>query len=197
MNEFKKKMNEKIKQYSKREYLDNYIKKEFLSTSNIADIYLTVDNINELIDPKTSNKQTDLNPEIYDYIERKTSMLENDIQIKLHIKGISINIDKQNLIRQIVKQHYAIELYKIEKAYIKCRNKIITLLCLGLFLVICYIQIYGIQEAAFIREVFSFIFSFSIWEACDLFIYNFSEIKNEREAVTQNLLINIDFDNQK
>ena len=45
-------------------------------------------------------------------------------------------------------------------------------------------------------EVFGFLFSFSLWEAMDCVIYSFSEVKEEREAITQNLLINVDFSDE-
>jgi hypothetical protein len=42
-------------------------------------------------------------------------------------------------------------------------------------------------------EMFCFLFSFALWEGFDAMIYSFKEIKDEREAVTQNLLINIEY----
>ena len=43
-------------------------------------------------------------------------------------------------------------------------------------------------------EVFGFIFSFALWEAFDLLIYDFTYVKNQREAITQNLLTEVDFE---
>ena len=45
----------------------------------------------------------------------------------------------------------------------------------------------------FFLEVFGFLFSFSLWEAFDCYLYTFSDIKETRIAITQNLLMDVDF----
>lgn len=193
MNDFKKKMKEKIKKYSNKEYLNGYIKKEFLTDDEDADIYLTINDKSELFDSRTSGEQIDLCSEIYEYIEEKSSMLENDIQIELHINGINFDSKEQELIKHIIKEHYAIELYKIQKEYIRCKDKIIALIAFGIVMLGLYISVYNILNIPFIFEVMSFLFSFALWEAFDSLIYTFSDLKKEREAITQNLLINVTF----
>lgn len=121
-------------------------------------------------------------------------MLENDIQIKLHIQGIDISPKEQETIKHLIKEHYAIELYKKQKEFQKCKNKIITLFCLGFVIFGCYLLIHQITNFEFILEILSFVFSFSLWEACNSVIYSYIPIKKEREAITQNLLTNIIFD---
>lgn len=193
MNDFKNKMNEKIKLYSNKQYLDGYIKNEFLTDDSDADIYLNIDDKDELFDTWTVGNQVDLESNIYEYIEEKTAMLDNDVQINLHIIGTELTSKEQGVIRHILKEHYAIELYKIQKQFNKYKKKIISLFCIGVLSVIGYLIIYLNTNLDFFLEVFGFIFSFALWEGFDALIYDFSEIKNEREAVTQNLLIDVDF----
>ena len=121
-------------------------------------------------------------------------MLENDVQINLHIVGCRINSKDQNTIKHILKEHYAIELYKKQRDYKNSKNKVVMLFLSGLLCLLCYLLIYLFTDFAFFLEVFGFMFSFALWEAFDLIIYDFSNIKYEREAVTQNLLTEIDFD---
>ena len=48
MSNFKKKVKEKIKQYSKDEYLAGYIQNEYLTKDGDADIYLNINSLNDL-----------------------------------------------------------------------------------------------------------------------------------------------------
>ena len=194
MNDFKKKVKEKIQQYSNKQYLDGYIKNEFLTNDGDADIFLKVNSRDEIFDSRTMESQLDLNSEIYSFIEEKTSMLENDIQINLHIVGWRLKSKEQELVKHILKEHYSIELYKKQREYLDKKIKVISLFLTGLLTLLCYMFLYLFTDFEFFMEVFGFIFSFSLWEAFDLLIYDFTEVKNQREAVTQNLLTEVDFD---
>ena len=131
MNDFKKKMNEKIEQYSNEKYLDGYIKNEFFTDDNDADIFLKVYNKYDLFDSRTEGNQLDLLKSIYDFIEDKSSMLDSDVQIELHIQGCNLDNKDQENVRHILKEHYAIELYKIQKEYVKFKDRIINLFAVG------------------------------------------------------------------
>ena len=194
MNDFKNKVKEKIKLYSKDEYLDGYIKNEYLTKDGDADIYLNIESLDDLFDTRTSGNQIELNNDIYEFIENKTSMLENDTIINLHISGANLTSKEQGMVKHIIKEHYAIELYKVQKEFTKYRNKIIGLLIIGILAIVCYFAIYFTKDFNLLLEVFAFIFSFALWEAGDCIIYTLSDIKLEREAITQNLLMNVEFD---
>ena len=194
MNDFKNKVKEKIKLYSKDEYLDGYIKNEYLTKDGDADIYLNIESLDDLFDTRTSGNQIELNNDIYEFIENKTSMLENDTIINLHISGANLTSKEQGMVKHLFKEHYAIELYKTQKDYSKYRNKIIGLVFIGLIALLSYLIIYFVEDFSLLLEVFLFIFSFALWEAGDCIIYTLSDIKLEREAITQNLLMNVEFD---
>lgn len=194
MNDFKNKVKEKIKLYSKDEYLDGYIKNEYLTKDGDADIYLNIESLDDLFDTRTSGNQIELNNDIYEFIENKTSMLENDTIINLHISGANLTSKEQGMVKHLFKEHYAIELYKVQKEYSKYRNKIIGLVFIGLIALLSYLIIYFVEDFSLLLEVFAFIFSFALWEAGDCIIYTLSDIKLEREAITQNLLMNVEFD---
>ena len=197
MNDFKKKMHEKINTYSDKKYLEGYIKDEYLTHDGDADLYLTLNDINELIDSRTSGNQLDVCNDVYNFIETKSDMLENDTLLELHIKGIEVDNKTQGIVKHNIKEHYAIELYKIQKKYTKCRNKIIGLALIGIISLIIYTLIYLNINSNYALELFGFIFTFSLWEAIDSYIYSFSDIKYERENITQNLLMKVCFDDSK
>ena len=89
MNDFKKKLYDKIQIYSNKEYLDNYIKNEFMTDEGNANIFLSVQNKDDIFDVWTVGNQVDLERDVYDYIEEKTEMLGNDVPIKLTFVGCS------------------------------------------------------------------------------------------------------------
>lgn len=197
MDHFNSKMKEKIKQYSSEKYLDGYIRNEFLTDDGDADIFIKIDEKYDLFDSWTVGKQTDLEKDVYEYIEEKTAMLGNNIQINLHIIGCEFTPHEQGIIRHILKEHYAIELYKTQQQYTITKNKIISLFCFGAICFILYSFLFFLENFNYLVEVFGFLFSFSLWEAMDCIIYTYSEIKDQREATTQNLLINVDFSDEK
>lgn len=196
MKDFKKKVKEKIALYSKKEYLDGYIRNEFLTDDNDADVYLKLKNTDELFDSRTFGKQIDLTSNVYEFIEEKSSMLESDILIDLHIVGLDLTHHEQGVVRHILKEHYAIELYKIQKEYLKTKQKIFILILVGLLSLLIYAYLFFFTSFEFGLGIFTFLFSFSLWEGFDAMIYAFNDIKRERENITQNLLMNVVFDEE-
>jgi len=197
MNALKSKMQEKIELYSREEYLNGYIRNEFMTDDKDADIYLHITDKSELFDSRTHGRQIDLKPDIYEYIEKKSSMLDSDIQIELHISGIELTQHEEGIVRHLVKEHYAIELYKVEKEFKKIRNKICKLMLLGIISLFFYIIIFFNTDFQFGIEILGFLFSFSLWEGFTYMINDYKKIKSIREDTTQNLLINVVFKEQQ
>ena len=196
METFRQKVKEKIKLYSNKEYLNGYIQDEFLTDNGMAEIYYHIDQKEDLFDTRTFGKQLELKEEVYHYIENKTAMLGNHVPIRLHFSGYLYDSNDQGIIKHILKEHYAIELYKIQKKYNEHRIKIVLLLLLGVFALLSYALLVLFTHSSFFQAVFTFLFSFSLWEAMDSMIYTFSEIKYERDAIAQNLLMLVEFDEE-
>lgn len=193
MNDFRKKMNEKIKLYSNEEYLAGYIKNEYFTNNQDADIFLKINSKEDLFDSRTVSKQVDLLPSIYKYIEDKTSMLDNTVPIQLHIIGVEFSSKEKELIQHLIKEHYAIELYKVQKRYNKSCSICIIRLMFGILCLLSYAFLTVYHRVLFFLEVFSFLFSFTLWEAFDKIIYTFTTLNNEKCEVTQNLLLTVEF----
>lgn len=115
------------------------------------------------------------------------------MKITFHINGVPITDKDEDLIKFLFREHYSIELYKSQHSYIDIRNKIIKLLILGIVCFIGYLYIFK-SSSEFFLEVFGFIFSFSLWQAFEAMIYSLKDAKEEREAITQNLLTEIVFE---
>ena len=197
MSTFKEQMEEKIRQYSNRTYMNNYIKKEFLTDDQDADIFLNIESKDDLFDNRTVDQQKDLTFDVYDYIEEKTSVLSSNVKINLHFTGIYLTPREQEMVRHILREHYAIELYKIQRQYIKYRNRIITLILFGILCLLIYALLFFLTDLKFSLEIFGFMFTFSLWEALDIYISELSEIKSQRIEITQNLLLEVDFEHKE
>ena len=193
MNNFKATMKEKIKQYSNQEYLDNYIRNEYLTDDNHADIFMKLSNKNQLFDERTMDKQFDLINDVYEFVEHKTSMLDSSVQIRFHIIGLDLSEKEQEKVKHTIKEHYAIELYKIQKEYIKYRNEILVLILIGILSLLFYAFLYFNTTWDFFMEVFCFIFSFALWQGIENMIYDFKDVRDLRKDITQNLLMHVSF----
>lgn len=194
MNDIKTIVNKKIKQFSHKKYLEGYIKNEYLTDDGDADIIMILKNKEDLFDSRTSGNQLELRKDFYDYVDEKTSILDNNIQINLHIKGLNITDREKGRAKHIIKEHYAMELYKIQKEYQTHKNKIIGLFLLGFLSLLFYAISYYLTKSQFLLEVFGFLFSFSLWQAFEKLIYTLYVLKKDREAIAQRLLINVEID---
>lgn len=193
MIDIEKELKEKVAKFSNKEYLEGYIKNEFLTDDGDADIVIKLKDKAELFDERTIEKQLELKKDIYKYIDDKAAILDNNIQINFHIKGLDLTEKEQGRARHIIKEHYAIELYRIQKEYQINKKKIIRLFLLGLLFLLLYAICYSLTKSDFLREVFVFLFSFSLWQAFEKLIFNLSNLKTNRDAIAQKLLINIEF----
>ena len=193
MNNIKKEVKKKINEYSKKEYLDKYIENEFLTDNGDANIYIKLKNKEELFDSRTLDNQKDLNNDIYEFLDSKSSMLQSDIQINFYILGLTLNKEEKEEVRHLIKEHYAIELYKTQKEHRRYEIKICRLLILGIIFTIFYALTLKYSNYDIFNEILLFLASFSIWEAFDFSIYDLTDIKREREFITQKLLIDIYF----
>ena len=194
MKDFKDTMKEKIKQYSNKQYLDKYIEDEYLTDDGDADIFIKLTNKNQLFDQRTVGKQLDLVEDIYKFVESKTSMLDSTVQIQLHIIGLDLSKTEKEKVQHIIKEHYAIELYKIQKEYNKCHKEILKLIIIGIFSLSFYAFLSLNTTLDFFMEVFCFIFSFALWQGFENIIYDLKDVKEIRRDITQNLLMNVTFD---
>ena len=194
MNSFKDEVRSKIKKYSNKEYLDGYIKNEFLTSDGNADILLRLKDNYELLDYRTIDNQLDLCDEVYDYIEDKSSMLENDIKLKLNIIGLNLDEKDKGKVKHIIKEHYAIELYKTQKEYRRIMGIIISLLLFGFASLFIYSYMFLVHGSKFLIEVFGFMFSLTLWKAAESYIYDISKLKYKRESIAQRLLMDISFE---
>ncbi len=197
MIDMKKELKDKITKYSKKEYLDGYINKEYLTDDGDADIFLRLRDKYELFDYRTMNEQLEINKSIYSYVDDKSSMLDNEVQVNLHIIGLELDEHDQGKVKHIIKEHYAIELYKVQKKYRNVKNITIMLGLFGILMLVSYWLLYVTTKSSFLLEVFGFLFSFSLWKAFENYLYIMKDLKYDSENIAQKLIMNVEFGNEK
>jgi len=197
MDRFKEEVKNKVRMYSNEEYLDGYINNEYLTSDGDADIKLRLRDKSELFDYHTVGNQKELTKKFYAFIEEKSSMLDNNIQLNLHILDLDLTEKEKGITKHIIKEHYAIELYKVQREYRKIRKIIISLFTIGILSLLVYALIFYSKGSKFLIEVFGFVFSFALWKAIENIIYDVSKIKYQRDSIAQKLLMEIDFNNKK
>ena len=197
MKNIKNEVKGKIREYSNKKYLDGYIKQEFLTTNHDANIYIKLNSKDELFDSRTIENQKDLNSEIYEFLDSKSAILPSDIQLNFYILGLNLNKDEKEEIKHLIKEHYAIELYKKQKEHKRVEMKVFRLLLIGIIFTIIYALTLKYSNYDLFNEILLFIASFSIWEAFDFILYDLIDIKREREVITQKLLIDIYFSKEE
>jgi len=122
------------------------------------------------------------------------------VQIKRNLRSRSDRHDhkeeshEKEHIKHLLNEHYAIELYKMQKKYNRNKKRIFRLLIIGVFFLICYAIISFAFESKFFIEIFGFLFSFTLWQAFEILIYNLSDLRKEREVITQKLIMDVIFD---
>ncbi len=195
MNDFKKKVKEKIKEYSNDDYLAKYIKNEYSLNDGCADIMLKIDNKNDLFDSRTYGNQLNLNESIYSFIDNKASMLDYDISISLNIICSDLDSFEKERIKHVINEHYAIELYKAQKEYKRNKIKTFKLALVGILFLLLYAFLSFKYASSFFIEVFGFLFSFSLWQVFESLIYTLSDIKIQSESITHKLIMDIKFKN--
>lgn len=197
MKNIKKEVREKIKEYSNKKYLDGYIKQEFLTDNHDANIYIKLNSKDELFDSRTIENQKDLNSNIYEFLDSKSAILSSDIQINFYVLGLSLSNEEKDEVKNLIKEHYAIEFYKKQKEHKRVEIKVFRLLLIGIVFTILYALTLKFSNYDLFNEILLFIASFSIWEAFDFILYDLIDIKREREVITQKLLIDTYFSKEE
>ena len=193
MIDIKKELKEKVTKFSNKEYLNGYINKEYLTDDGDADIFLRLRDKYELFDYRTVKDQIEVNKSIYSFIDDKSSMLDNNIQVNLHILGLDLDEHDQGKVKHIIKEHYAIELYKIQKKYREIKYITTLMILFGLLMLASYWLIYVRIKSTFLLEVFGFLFSFSLWKAFENILYIMKDLKFDSECIAQKIIMNVQF----
>lgn len=147
----------------------------------------------EIYDPMSMGKQRDLNPEIYEHIDRHANLIPSAMPLKIRFWGRAITEDEQQTIREMMKKHYTHSL--LDKVWDRRSNNIHmwTMLILGAALLSLYVFLTVREQDTVALEILGTIGSFSIWEAADCFLVERLSIRKQMRYISQNLVQEIEF----
>lgn len=188
-----KKINSIIDRYADKESLREYIKKEFIDEKGQAVIEINIYNELELYDKLSFEKQLELNPDIYKYIDQKAKIIPAHIPIKLRFHGKKIDKEEQEKIKKLIDEHYSIELFSQQKNIRIMRKKTMRLAIIGAIIFLICFYLSSIDKYTFFTDILSIIGTFSIWEVASLLMLGKKDIDMQTVHIAKMLIHEIEF----
>lgn len=176
----------KLKKYQLEKFDYYQTINEYYMNDGRAYISVNISSIDDIISKYSVKNDEILNPEFMHYIETNASYIPDEYPLTLEICNHKFSDKEKEIIKKVIKNHYAIGLFnkKNELKISKRRCKLLFFSGLGILLVysfMIYIPFFNI-----LREIFSLLFCFSMWETADVMIFHHDEI-NEKIIDLQNL----------
>jgi len=176
----------KLKKYQLEKF--DYYKtiNEYYMKDGRAYISVNVNTINDIISKYSVKNDEVLNPEFMHYIETNASYIPDEYPLTLEICNHTFSKEEKEIINKVIKNHYRISLFnkQNELKISKRRCKLLFLSGLGILFIyslMIYITFFNI-----LREIFSLLFCFSMWETADIMIFHHDAI-NENIIDLENL----------
>lgn len=170
---------EKIKRYQKEKF--KYFKQinELKIDDDEAYIELKVDTFSSIVTEFSIPSRISLRQEFYDEIERKNAFIPFDFPLVLEIHSTGFNAEEKILVRKIIKNHYSLACIEkeMELKSIKRKSRFFMICGIVCFLLLFFMYNYGF--AAYLKEIVSFIASFSLWEFAELLLFEQDDLKEE------------------
>lgn len=172
---------DKLKRYQKEKF-KNYKKiTELKINDNEAYIELNVKDLNSIVNEYTIPERLSLKKEFYDTIEQKVSYIPLDYPLVLEIHNHTLSAEEKITVRKIIKNHYSLITISKEMKLKEIKRKSRFFLVFGLigFSLLFILTLLSSPLLSYIKEIISFIASFSIWEFSELVIFEQDNLKEE------------------
>lgn len=172
--------------------LHQYIEQEFMDADGYGVIDICLYEGLELYDPLSMGRQRELNPEIYDFIERKANLIPAQVPLKIRFHGGIAEADQEQ-IRRLLSEHYAVAMH--DKAWDLRSNfrKLVGMAIVGVIFLSLYFFYALRREDGLFLELLSVIGSFAMWEAADCFLLERRAIDAEIMNIAQHLTQEVEF----
>ena len=188
-----KKLEKTVETYGNREYLRQYIDKEFIDSEGDAVIEINLYEGFSIFDKLSRNDQAELNEEIYEYIDKKVKIIPSHIPIRIVFYGRDIEKEEQERIKQLIKEHYSIELFNQQKDRRILRKKTNRLISIGLIMYLIGFYLESIEGYKVLTDIVSIVGTFSLWEVANTLILERRDIRVGTMHKAKMLLLNIEF----
>ncbi len=173
--------------------LRQYVEQEYLDEEGNAVIDIHLYEGLELFDPLSMGKQRDINPEIIDFIDRKSNLIPNNHPIILRFHGGTPSEEEKQQAADCLEEHYAVVLQ--DRAWdLRSNNmQLMILAIIGVAFVSLYLFCALKLEEGLFLEILSIIGSFALWEAADRFLIERSAIRKDMAGIAQNKIQTVEF----
>lgn len=172
-----------LRQYLESEYMEG--------DSAVIDVCLYDDLA--LFDPLSMGRQLDLNPEIYDFIDRKSYLIPAHTPLIIRFHGRALTPEDQACVRDLLSERYMNILRDKLWDLRSLRRKILALLAVGIAFLSLYFYISISLDDGIFLELLSIIASVALWEATGCLLLERSELNRQVLDTLQGLRQRIEF----
>ena len=146
----------------------------------------------EIYNPLSCGENTDLNGDIYDFIDYEANVIPAEVPLVVRFHG-KTEKDEQEKIKSAMQRHYTIKSFDIMWDVAANLYKVVGLCIFGIILLAAYFYITFTSSNAMFAEILSIIGSFSLWEAADGLLLERPRLRRERRNLEQNINQTIEF----
>lgn len=170
---------EKLKKYQKEKF-NNYKKiTELKINDNEAYIELNVNDMSSIVSEFSTKDRIILKKEFYDIIEQKVAYMPLEYPFVLEIHNKNFSAEEKIVVRKLIKNHFSLITISKEMELKAIKRKSTFFLLCGVIGFILLFLSYNFEIMSYLKEIISFIASFSIWEFAELLIFEQDNLKEE------------------
>lgn len=170
---------DKLKRYQKAKF-ENFKKvNELKLNDDEAYIDLKLDDFKSIISTYSLSVNPILKEDFLSFIENYASYIPLDYPLVLEIHSKKIGAEDRILLRKLIKNHFSLMKINKEVELKALRRKSFFFLVMG---VICFVILalaISYNILGFMKEILSFIASFSIWEFGELYLFEQDNLKEQ------------------
>lgn len=170
---------DKLKRYQKAKF-ENFKKvNELKLNDDEAYIDLKLDDFKSIISTYSLSVNPILKEDFLSFIENYASYIPLDYPLVLEIHSKKITAEERILLRKLIKNHFCLMEINKEMELKSLRRKSFFFLAMGIigFFLLALSINYNIL--GFMKEIISFIASFSVWEFGELYLFEQDDLKEQ------------------
>ncbi len=170
---------ERLKKYQRAKF-ENFKKvNDLIINDDEAYIDLKVSTFNSIKAEYSLTKAPILKQEFLDYIENSASYIPLEYPIVLEIHSDKLSSEEKIVIRKLIKNHFTLTKINKEMEMEALNRKSRFFLLIGILGFIILAIFYANVSFSIIIDIISFISSFSIWEFCELTLFEKDSLQEE------------------
>ena len=170
---------DKLKRYQKAKF-ENFKKvNELKLNDDEAYIDLKLDDFKSIISTYSLSVNPILKDDFLSFIENYASYIPLDYPLVLEIHSKKISSEERILLRKLLKNHFSLMKINKEMELKALRRKSFFFLIMGIIGFALLALNMNYNFFSFMREIISFIASFSVWEFGELYLFEQDDLKEQ------------------